>query len=73
MDYGEEIARLQDALKCVADGLFEMKGAQGDRAIVDGLTNLKRRLEQDLQRAEKDNGLIYLSSCTLERCQLTRR
>jgi len=58
--YGEEIARLKHALVYVADGLREAKSAQPNQAVVNDLTNLKRRLEQDLTRAEKDNNLIYL-------------
>ena len=60
--YGEEIARLQDAVKSTTEGLRQIKNAgTADMATVDDLTNLKRRAEQDLVRAEKDNNLIYLS------------
>jgi programmed cell death 6-interacting protein len=57
--FGEEIARLRDALKCASDGLLEVKGMGG--AIATDLTNLKRQIEDDLKRGERDNDTIYYS------------
>ncbi|CAK7563655.1 MAG: pH-response regulator protein palA/rim20 [Sporothrix epigloea] len=59
--YGEEVARLQDALSCVAEGLKESRGGYLGKTIVDDLNGLKRRVEEDLKRAERDNDVIYLN------------
>ncbi|KAK4132135.1 BRO1-domain-containing protein [Trichocladium antarcticum] len=58
--YGEEVARLADAVACVNEGLKECKGGYINKAVVEDLQGLKKRLEQDLKRAEKDNDVIYL-------------
>ncbi|KAI0006984.1 BRO1-like domain-containing protein [Xylariaceae sp. FL0662B] len=59
--YGEEIARLRDAVACVGEGLKESKGGYLNKTIVDDLNGLKRRVEEDLKRAERDNDVIYLN------------
>ena len=62
--YGEEVARLQDALQCSNEGLKEAKGSYVNKAVQDDLNGLKSRIEEDLKRAERDNDVIYLSmSC----------
>ncbi|KAL2177359.1 BRO1-like domain-containing protein [Thermothelomyces heterothallicus CBS 202.75] len=58
--YGEEVARLADAIACVNEGLRECKGGYINKAVVEDLQGLKKRLENDLKRAEKDNDVIYL-------------
>jgi programmed cell death 6-interacting protein len=60
--YGEEIARLTDALNCVNEGLKETKGTYINKAVIDDLNGLKRKVEEDLKRAEKDNDVIYLNT-----------
>ncbi|SPQ24265.1 cb4f57de-5c5e-4aa1-b4ad-3e729a5f779b [Thermothielavioides terrestris] len=57
--YGEEVARLADALACVNEGLRERKGGYISKAVVEDMQGLKRRVEEDLKRAEKDNNNIY--------------
>ncbi|KAH8677542.1 BRO1-like domain-containing protein [Xylariales sp. PMI_506] len=59
--YGEEVARLMDAVACVDEGLRESRGGYLHKQVVDDLNGLKRRVEEDLKRAEKDNDLIYLN------------
>ncbi|KAI1339949.1 BRO1-like domain-containing protein [Xylariaceae sp. FL0016] len=59
--YGEEIARLKDAVACVNEGLKESRGGYLSKTVVDDLNGLKRRVEEDLKRAEKDNDVIYLN------------
>lgn len=59
--YGEEVARLTDAAVCVNDGLKEGRGGYLSKAVLDDLNGLKKRVEDDLKRAEKDNDVIYLS------------
>ncbi|KAK4172330.1 putative pH-response regulator protein [Triangularia setosa] len=58
--YGEEVARLKDAVNCVNEGLKECRGGYISKAVVDDLHGLKKRVEEDLKRAEKDNDIIYL-------------
>ncbi|KAK3988835.1 pH-response regulator protein palA/prr-1 [Cladorrhinum sp. PSN332] len=58
--YGEEVARLKDAVACVTEGLRECKGGYINKAVVEDLHGLKKRVEGDLKRAEKDNDVIYL-------------
>ncbi|POS77846.1 BRO1-like domain-containing protein [Diaporthe helianthi] len=58
--YGEEVARLTDAVVCANEGLKEGKGGYLNKAVMDDLNGLKRRVEDDLKRAEKDNDVIYL-------------
>lgn len=59
--YGEEVARLTDAVACVNEGLKETRGGYLNKTVVDDLNGLKRRVEEDLKRAEKDNDMLYLS------------
>ncbi|KAK5991944.1 pH-response regulator protein palA/prr-1 [Cladobotryum mycophilum] len=61
-NYGEEIARLQDAVNCVIEGLKETRGNYLNKVVVDDLQGLKAKLEGDLKRAEKDNDIIYLNA-----------
>lgn len=58
--FGEEVARLKDSVACVSEGLKEAKGGYLNKVVVDDLNTLKRRVEEDLKRAEKDNDMIYL-------------
>ncbi|XDG03201.1 hypothetical protein ABKA04_002816 [Annulohypoxylon sp. FPYF3050] len=58
--YGEEVARLRDAVACVTEGLKESRGGYLHKVVVDDLNGLKRRVEEDLKRAERDNDVIYL-------------
>ncbi|KAH7347267.1 BRO1-like domain-containing protein [Plectosphaerella cucumerina] len=58
--YGEEVARLMDAVACVNEGLKEGKGGYLNKTILDDLQGLKRKVEEDLKRAEKDNDLIFM-------------
>lgn len=58
--YGEEVARLKDAVACVTEGVKETKGGYLNKTVVDDLNALKRKAEEDLKRAEKDNDMIYL-------------
>ncbi|OTA91726.1 hypothetical protein M434DRAFT_397004 [Hypoxylon sp. CO27-5] len=58
--YGEEVARLRDAVACVTEGLRESRGGYLHKTVVDDLNGLKRRVEEDLKRAERDNDVIYL-------------
>jgi len=57
-DYGEEIARLQEALRNVNKAL-ERKNFLG-RGVREDLLGLQAMLQRDSERAEKDNDLIYL-------------
>ncbi|KAI1311708.1 BRO1-like domain-containing protein [Xylaria venustula] len=59
--YGEEVARLRDAVACVGEGLKEGKGGYLSKVVVEDLNSLKRRVEDHLQRAERDNDVIYLN------------
>ncbi|TWU73918.1 pH-response regulator protein palA/rim20 [Metarhizium rileyi] len=59
--YGEEVARLTDAVACVIEGLKETKGGYLNKTVVDDLNGLKRKVEEDLKRAEKDNDMIFLN------------
>ena len=58
-NYGEEVARLQEALRTVNKAL-ERKNFLG-RGVREDLLGLQAILERDSKRAEKDNDLIYLS------------
>lgn len=60
--YGEEVSRLTDAVACVKEGLKETKGNYLNKSVVDDLNGLKRKVEDDLKRAEKDNDMIFLSA-----------
>ncbi|KAK6358897.1 pH-response regulator protein palA/rim20 [Orbilia brochopaga] len=57
--YGEEIARLQDALKCANEGLKEARYVS--KVVIADLQGLKQKIVDTLQRAEKDNDMIYLN------------
>ncbi|RYP70854.1 hypothetical protein DL769_004829 [Monosporascus sp. CRB-8-3] len=59
--YGEEVARLRDAVSCVNEGLKENRGGYLNKAVVADLNELKRKVEEDLKRAEWDNDRIYLN------------
>ncbi|KAI1322102.1 BRO1-like domain-containing protein [Xylariaceae sp. FL0255] len=62
--YGEEVARLRDAVACVGEGMKESRGGYLNKIVVEDLNNLKRRVEEDLKRAERDNDVIYLNPIT---------
>ncbi|KAI1821070.1 pH-response regulator protein palA/RIM20 [Xylaria intraflava] len=62
--YGEEVARLRDAAACVGEGLKESRGGYLSKIIVEDLNSLKKRVEDDLKRAERDNDVIYLNPVT---------
>jgi hypothetical protein len=57
-NYGEEVARLQEALRNVNKAL-ERKNFLG-RGVREDLLGLQSMLQRDSERAEKDNDLIYL-------------
>jgi programmed cell death 6-interacting protein len=57
--YGEEVARLRDSLGCVNEALKEGKWIS--KTVLSGLQGLKSMVQESLNRAEKDNDLIYLS------------
>jgi len=61
--YGEEVARLKDAVACATEGIKEARNGYLGKTVVDDLNGLKRKVEEDLKRAEKDNDVIYLSMC----------
>ncbi|KAK7420562.1 pH-response regulator protein palA/rim20 [Neonectria magnoliae] len=60
--YGEEVARLKDAVSCVSEGIKEARNGTVSKAVADDLDGLKRKVEADLKRAEKDNDMIYLNA-----------
>ena len=62
--YGEEVARLQEALRNVNKAL-ERKNFLG-RGVREDLLGLQNVLRQASERAEKDNDLIYLGICALK-------
>ena len=64
--YGEEIARLTDSVACVNEGLRETRGGYLNKIVVDDLNGLKKRVEEDLKRAERDNDVIYLRELYFE-------
>ena len=57
-NYGEEVARLRDSLKCVNEALKESRWI--NKIVLGDLNGLKNRVSEDLKRAEKDNDIIYL-------------
>ncbi|KAM4060825.1 BRO1-like domain-containing protein [Hirsutella rhossiliensis] len=59
--YGEEVARLRDSVACVTEGLKETRGGYLSKLILDDLNGLKRKADDDLKRAEKDNDMIFLN------------
>ncbi|KAM0193014.1 hypothetical protein ACHAPI_007963 [Fusarium lateritium] len=58
--YGEEVSRLRDAVACATEGIKEARSGYLGKVVVDDLNGLKRKVEEDLKRAEKDNDVIYL-------------
>jgi programmed cell death 6-interacting protein len=60
--HGEEVARLMDAVACVNEGLKEGRGGYLNKAVLDDLSGLKRRVEEDLARSEHDNDVIYFQA-----------
>ena len=58
--YGEEVARLRDAMTCVNEALKETKWV--NKTVQGDLNGLKMRVAEDLKRAEKDNDMIYLNN-----------
>ncbi len=70
--YGEEIARLVDAVACVKEGLRESKSKMLSKAVEQDLQVLKARVEEDLKRAEKDNDGLYLRKPTPAASDLPR-
>ena len=60
-NYGEEVARLKDALDCANSALAQ--GRYLNKQVVGDLMELKEKVTGMLKGAEKDNDLIYL--CTL--------
>lgn len=56
--YGEEVARLRDALACANEGLKEARWI--NRVVLGDLNGLKTKIQEELKRAEKDNDMIYL-------------
>jgi len=57
--YGEEIARLQHSLVCAKEALTEARYVS--KLVTSDLQGLKAKVTECLQRAEKDNDMIYLS------------
>jgi programmed cell death 6-interacting protein len=58
--YGEEIARLRDCVECAAEGLRESKRVAP--RVVSDLETLRDRAAQHLERALRDNDMIYLQT-----------
>ncbi|ODA76182.1 hypothetical protein RJ55_08465 [Drechmeria coniospora] len=58
--YGEEVARLKDAVACLSEGVRETKGGYLSRLVVNDLSSLKKMAEDELKRSEKDNDMIFL-------------
>lgn len=58
--FGEEVARLADAVACVNEGLKENRGGYLNKSVLEDLQGLKRKVEEDLKRAERDNDKIYM-------------
>ncbi|KAF1814411.1 BRO1-domain-containing protein [Eremomyces bilateralis CBS 781.70] len=56
--YGEEVARLIDAVSCVNEALKEARYV--NKTVLGDLNGIKNRVQEDLKRAEKDNNMIYL-------------
>lgn len=56
--HGEEVARLQDSMKCVNEALREQRYINS--SVLSGINALRSRVQEDLKRAEKDNDMIYL-------------
>lgn len=57
--YGEEVARLQDALEAVKEALLLQRYL--NRQVHENLEELKEKVMETLKGAEKDNDMIYLS------------
>jgi programmed cell death 6-interacting protein len=58
--YGDEIARLRDCVECAAEGLKESKRIK--QQVVSDLETLRDRARQHLERASRDNDMIYLQT-----------
>lgn len=58
--YGEEIARLIEARDACVQALMDSKYVSKD--VLDDLQGLQSRVKSDLERAEKDNNMIYLQT-----------
>ena len=71
--YGEEVARLTDAVACITEGLKETKGGYLNKTVVEDLNGLKRKAEEDLKRAERDNDMIFLSKSSAGRNAANRQ
>lgn len=56
--YGEEVARLQASAQCCKQALSDTKYISNQ--VLEDLKGLSHKVQTDLQRAEKDNDLIYL-------------
>jgi len=56
--YGEEVARLQDALEAVKEALLLQRYL--NRQVHEDLEGLKKKVMKTLKGAEKDNDMIYL-------------
>lgn len=56
--YGEEVARLKDALDAVNEALKEARYL--NRVVLGDLQGLKEKVADTLKGAERDNDLIYL-------------
>ncbi|SPO03635.1 probable pH-response regulator palA protein [Cephalotrichum gorgonifer] len=77
--YGEEVARLKDAVSCVVTGLGVAKNGYIYKSAVKEMEALRRKVEEDLKRAEKDNDTIYYHAvppktdlALLDRADLTK-
>lgn len=57
-NYGEEVARLRDSIKCVNEALKEARWI--NKIVLADLNGLKSKVTEDLKRAEKDNDILYL-------------
>ncbi|KAF8544034.1 BRO1-like domain-containing protein [Trichophaea hybrida] len=57
--YGEEVARLQDALEAVKDALSQQRYL--NKQVHDNLEELKEKVIETLKGAERDNDMIYLN------------
>jgi programmed cell death 6-interacting protein len=58
-EYGEEVARLQDALEAVKEALLLQRYL--NRQVHEDLEGLKKKIMGTLKGAEKDNDMIYFS------------
>ncbi|RKF55952.1 pH-response regulator protein palA/RIM20 [Golovinomyces cichoracearum] len=56
--YGEEVARLRESISSAKEGLKEAKYL--NKLVYEDLNSLKNKVAEDLNRAERDNDMIYL-------------